>query len=227
MYAHSGSIWRTACQARNRAAAAVEENSETWPEDTIVAIVLAAAATEAFINELAESIAIHRDSPYRPSDSISAQTRACADALQEIEESRGSLTLKYLIASQTLSGSTFEKGTNPYQDFVTLIKLRNDLMHLRPQDSFLDPKEGMPGLILEPPKYIKALQQRGLARTPPHGKGGISWFNLLQTREMAAWACETAQNIILAVMDFIPEGPVPALDPAWMFRDMFKKQQKA
>ena len=221
MYMHSGFLWATACEARDRAAAVVRDNPQAWPTDTIVSIILAAATTEAFINELTETVGIQRDSPWRQTNPISLPLRAFADALQEIEESRGSLGLKYLIASQTLSGTSFDKGTNPYQDFAILITLRNDLMHLKPRDTFLE-KQGSP-LQIHPPKYIKALQQRGLARTPKKDVG-MSWLNILQTLEMAVWACDTAGNVIQAVLRLIPDDFV--LDPAWGLKSIFMKKQR-
>lgn len=223
MYAHSGFLLGTAREASDRAVDAVRQKPEIWPSDTIVSILLAAAATEAFINELTELVAMQRDSAHRQSNPISPPLRAFADVLQEVEESRGSLALKYLMASQTLSGTTFDKGTNPYQDFTTLITLRNDLMHLKPRDTFLEPADGTAGVI-QPPKYIRGLQQRGLAHTPPEGVG-MSWFNMLQTAPMAVWACDTAQNIILVVLDLIPnEGP--GRDPAWSMKNVFRKMQE-
>jgi hypothetical protein len=212
LFVHSGFLWGTACEARDRAVVAVRENAQVWPADTIVSIVLAAATTEAFINELTELVALQRDAAHRRTNPISLPLRAFADALQEIEESRGSLALKYLIASQTLSGSTFDRGANPYQDFATLINLRNDLMHLKPRDTFLEPDNGLPGVI-QPPRYIRGLQQRGLAHTPPEGVG-MSWLNMLQTAQMAVWACDTADTIILAVLNFIPDDSTPGSDPA-------------
>jgi hypothetical protein len=225
LFVHSGFLWKTVCEARDRAVVAVRENPQVWPADTIVAIVLAAAAAEAFINELTELVALQRDAAYRRTNPISLPLRAFADALQEIEESRGNLALKYLMASQTLSGSTFDKGSNPYQDFATLIHLRNDLMHLKPRDTFLEPENGLPGII-QPPGYIKALQQRALAHTPPKGVG-MSWLNMLQTAQMSAWACDTAHSIILAVLNFIPDESTPDRDPAWMLKDFFRKKQPA
>jgi hypothetical protein len=224
MFVHSGFLWRTACEARDRAVVAVRENPQVWPADTIVSIVLAAAAAEAFINELTELVALQRDAAYRRTNPISPSLRAFADALQAIEESHGSLVLKYLMASQTLSGSTFDKGCNPYQDFATLINLRNDLMHLKPRDTFLEPVDGLPGSI-QPPRYIKGLQQRGLAHTPPKPVG-MSWLNMLQTAQMSVWACDTAHNIILAVLDLIPDETTPGRDPAWMLKDFFRKKQQ-
>src|SRR5712664_3355759 len=56
--------------------------------------------------------------------------------IQKSEEAHDSLPLKYLIASQTLSGSAFKKGEKTYQDFAILVHLRNDLMHVKPRDAF-------------------------------------------------------------------------------------------
>ena len=107
MFVHAGFLWGTACEARDRAVTSAQAIPQTWPSDSIVAILLAAASTEAFINELAEMVALDRDNPWRQSSPLAPQLRALADTLQEIEEARGSLTLKYLMASHILSGSTF------------------------------------------------------------------------------------------------------------------------
>ena len=128
MSAHSVHIWLIACEARDRA---IERGDPDHPpSDAIVATVLSAAATEAFINELAEFIAAAR---VRLDETLSTELRAFADAILRIEESHGSLQDKYLMAAQTLGGSPFDKGTNPFQDFDTLMKLRNDLMHSKPR----------------------------------------------------------------------------------------------
>jgi len=43
----------------------------------------------------------------------------------------GVVELKYLMASRILTGSAFDWGSQPYQDFRDLMKLRNDLVHPR------------------------------------------------------------------------------------------------
>jgi hypothetical protein len=104
MFGHAGVLFGMACDARNRAIKSVQDNPSplTWPSDTIVAIILAAATIEAFINELAESVALQRDSSLGESVPVSPPLCAFADALQEIEGAHGHLQLKYLVASQTL-----------------------------------------------------------------------------------------------------------------------------
>jgi hypothetical protein len=129
------------------------------------------------------------------------------------------LLLKYLIASQTLSGIMFNKGTNPFQDFALLITLRNDLMHLKPKDQLEQADDGTPSL--RAPGYITSLQQRGLAQAVDQ-RVMMSWFNILQTPEMAAWACETAKQIVLAVLSFIPDDPVPGRDSSTVIKQLWR-----
>ena len=164
-YGHFVQVWLMARQARDRAIESVNKDANSWPSDAIVAIVLSAASTEAFINELAELVAMTK---VRLDETLSSELRAFADVADEIEESRGSLRLKYLMAAQTLRGSPFDKGTNPFQDFATLVTLRNDIMHLRPKDRTVIAADGRQSQA--PPKYIAALQQRGLARSSAHFK---------------------------------------------------------
>ena len=46
----------------------------------------------------------------------------------------GVVELKYLMASRILTGSAFDRGSQPYQDFRDLMKLRNHLAHPRHRD---------------------------------------------------------------------------------------------
>lgn len=215
-YVHSAHIWLTACEARNRATEAVMKDPNAWPTDSIVAILLSAAATEAFINELAELITVTK---VQFEAFLSNELKAFADVIDEVEESRGSLLLKYLMAAYTLRGSPFDKGTNPFQDFATLVALRNDIMHLKPKDRTVIGPDGIESVTN--PKYIVALQNRGIARTPSPNVS-LSWLNSLQTAEVAVWAAKAAHEIILAVLDLIPDDPFPGRDPASMLKNQFR-----
>src|SRR5262249_31973318 len=119
-----------------------------------------------------------------------------------VEDEHGNLLLKYQLAGQILSGRTFDPGCNPFQDFASLVKLRNLLVHFGPKDDFQEDTEGRT-TGNKHPKVVVALQQRGLAERPQPGTI-VSWFDTLGTAELAAWACETALNMILAVVDLTP-----------------------
>jgi len=45
-----------------------------------------------------------------------------AQILREVESARGTTELKFQLASKVLSGRTFTRGTQPYQDFAALIQ---------------------------------------------------------------------------------------------------------
>ncbi|MHB0979372.1 MAG: hypothetical protein ACYC5Q_04715 [Thermoleophilia bacterium] len=219
MFLHSRWLLSVAYEARDRVATAVANNPNVWPGEATVAVVMAAVSTEAFINELAALLKMHRDSSH---PGMAVPLQACADALEEIENSRGSLSLKYLMAYTTLAGAPVDKGANPYQDFATLLRLRNDLVHLKPRDT-LDTQPGG-GHRVRWPRYIEELEKRGLARRRQDGVS-TSWFSALQTEEMARWACASALNVMLGVLDLIQDGsfdPVEGLK--WTFRKVREKE---
>jgi hypothetical protein len=200
-----GQLLRLVTQARDRAVQALEANKDAWPGHAIVALVLAGAAAEAFINEFAEWMAVQKAVGGKQGKSLPPALVGFADALAEIEASRGTTTLKYLVASLTLGGKAFDKGAQPYQDFATLMTIRNDIMHLKPREVFVE-ENGAAGRHIRDrwPKYITALQGRGLARPVTKGGNGI-WLNLLKTDKVACWACQAALAIIRATLDLFPD----------------------
>ena len=64
------------------------------------------------------------------------------------------------------------------------------------------------------PTLVKQFQHRKLAK-PSEPTVGSSWLAAIETKEMASWACETALNIMLAVLDMIPDVPG---DPTAQFK---------
>lgn len=206
----SFALWSLACDARERAEATVRADSDAYARDATVAVLLAAASTEAFINEFTECILLYQKSK-NCQDLVTPELGNCAAILKEVERDRGSINQKYLWASHLLSGKPFDKGSNPYQDFKMLIDLRNGLMHLKPDDELK--YDGHGAIIITPSQNVQTLQQRKFAR-----KGNAAGFNLIQTDKIAAWACDTARNIILAILKMVPDRPS---DPAWSFKAFF------
>jgi hypothetical protein len=145
---HAAEFMALALTARDRAAEARRLDSSSMPPDALVSIVMAAAAAEAFINELGAY--------YRLGTTLQPAELACGEALAEVERGQGSTQLKFLLASLTLSGHMFEKGSKPFQDFSKLMTVRNSLMHPKPLDQFSDSG------VMEPPAWMRDFEQRGL-----------------------------------------------------------------
>jgi hypothetical protein len=230
---HSFTLWSLAWDARNRAVEFAAKRPGDFASDATVAIILAAAATEGFINELAETVRIEQERPKLYS--VWPPLIFFADAHDELENSkekdkrRGSTGEKYLAAAEKLSGSAFKKGDQPYQDFATLMRLRDLHMHLRPQDRdgpiAHGPGEEPTITIIRPEgriAFIKSLMAKGLTwKCDDDTEVGASWLNLLQTASMADWACRAALNMIRAILGMIPDGPA---DTARMFKQDFRRR---
>jgi hypothetical protein len=218
-FIHSGRLHAMARAASVRARIEASTGVDHRTEDAITAVVMAAVAAEAFINELGELVVGAQQGPMF----AIAENRTLfelGDVLEDIEMARGSLMLKYQMTSKLLSGATLKKGENPMQDFITLVNLRNDFVHLKPRDNIGLAADGR--LKVNPPRYISDLQRRGLAHRPAN-MDVMSWFDLLMTVELAEWACDTSKKMILKVLSFIPDHP---LDPTALMKRIFRAEPR-
>jgi len=103
---HARTILLMACRARNRAIKSHADRTGAGEvgvltDDAIGAIVMAAAAAEAFINELADNIGLVRRnaSHWMPLEPI---VHAASDAILDVEFLRGPLADKYVDAAKAL-----------------------------------------------------------------------------------------------------------------------------
>jgi hypothetical protein len=54
-------------------------------------------------------------------------------------------------------------------------------------------------------KVMEGLRSRNILAEPPQGEFS-DWLDLLGTRAVAGWACNTASAIVLSVLDAFPDG---------------------
>ena len=146
----------------------------------IIAILFAAASMEAYIAE----VAYHGEML----SGFSEATTRFADVMEDAEAAHVQVRGKYLLAKAMLGGKPFDKGGRPFQDFEWLIRIRNDIVHRKP-DVIRD----------EPGKVIKFMRGRGLCR--PVGDVQMGWLEEIATRAAARWACNTAVEMTDALFD--------------------------
>ena len=94
--------------------------------------------------------------------------------------------------------------------------LRNDIMYLKPRDALEQKAGGKTGKKEGWPKYIPTLQAR-VAKVPANTIQ--SWFELLKTDKLAAWACDMAQAMMTEIADLIPDG---IGQPAGLLKETFR-----
>jgi hypothetical protein len=192
---HSCQVLLLACRSRNRALDDARRLKERGDSvfvcvDTISAIMLATAATEAFINDMAEIIGVCRQNAADfMGDSLTHELCVCADAIFDAEFAREGTPQKYFVASKAL-GLPFDRGCDPFQSFAKLIALRNEVVHIKA--SRADGKHA--GVSV-----TKELAQRGLTVKVPLGE--LPWFDQIQSPQMAVWACKSAIDLIFAMLE--------------------------
>jgi hypothetical protein len=189
VYFHTIELTHIAFMARDRAREDAKRPN-ALPTDALVSVVMAIVAAEAFINELPECIRAGENSlPVTP------EMLNCAELLDRAEKERESIVEKYQIAARALSGKAFAKGRALLQDFILLVRIRNEIVHLKPAWS----SQNHAGR-----KLSASLEQRGMSTVSASGFT-LPWLNVLEDPKVATWACETARAIMLAVLDLTPE----------------------
>lgn len=167
----------------------------------ITAVLMAALSIEAFFNDVAFGIRVL-------SVENTSRVGGLGAILETIEKGHGSISLKYQISYQVLSGQVLDTGAEPFQSFKLLIDLRNAFVHSQPEFGALfkdeveeseaeskwrlDRKRGSA-------KLVSALISRGLIPRDS-GESAVDWRRFLTRREVVDWAIKT---VILVREDVI------------------------
>jgi len=166
--------------------------------DALVAIIFAALSLEAFINELGTLAKDAKDNGNNESF-----LNSLIDAIDEsrIENQKDKTTrAKFLNASNALS-QKFDVGKRPYQDFADLFRLRDCLVHLKPEDRLeVDLDDDW---IYSGRKLIDRLRSKNILLDSTEVK---SLPLLVSTAKAAKWACDIAAEMVIAILDKIPDS---------------------
>lgn len=161
----------------------------------MTAVVFSVVTLEAFINELGANAELR--------DWSDERIQCFADLMRELENTQARLQVKYHLAYFALTGRNCPKGTQPFQDFATLVNLRNQLIHYRAQRTAYNADTMR--VLYDPPKLVTVLANRELIPKPkPHGD--MAFMSRVGTPQVAVWAFNTAVKMIGALHNAIPQG---------------------
>lgn len=179
-----------------RLARAHHKRAET-EGDCLVVVVLAALALEAFVNDLENCAPELGSTPFGAT---------LGTALARADEAGASATLKIDIAHLVMTGTMANRGHRPYQDIELLMKLRNSLVHARPEAvSYGDVPDG-----LEIPKIVRTFASRALIPLPPAG-ARVGWREYVLVPPVAGWAIETVEATIRWLAAVCPDHSLKML----------------
>jgi hypothetical protein len=143
---------------------------------------LAVATWESFLNESCLSLGARMDS----------RTNVLWEMQEQVE--KWNTTTKAHLVPLLLFGKTFDKATDPYQEFQRLVAIRNHITHFRMEEI--------------PASAVKDLSQRKLTLQLP-GNTQAPWTFRLSTTEMVRWSINVTVRMIKKVAGMFPEQQQP------------------
>lgn len=164
-------------------------DTRTVGSPPLVVLAFSSMALEAFINEFADIAQAPLLDPHYSTGAV----KSVAALLSGADSERFTVQLKYDLALVALTGRPFDRGNKPYQDFDTLIKVRNALVHLKAERWEEDsPSPSPPFFQRLKPGIINPL--------------GVSWVTRISTRGFAKFCCNTTVDMVQSVLTAVPEG---------------------
>jgi hypothetical protein len=182
--------------ASERAIADFNSRPAALTLDSLVVAVFAAAAVEAFTNDLADHVVVWRTAAGdRAFNAMTPELIRAAQDMMAIDAARqrDQLSGKVRAAGRALTGNHKRMNGRELQDLSRLITVRDAILHARtPRPA---PRPGLPDVMAE--------LRRADVTVPCEGAKSSVFFELESPR-LAVWAYCTARRIILAMLDLVP-----------------------
>jgi hypothetical protein len=157
------------------------EGINIFTNEASSAYILCVAAVEAFINELVFGL------PTFPQLKKGPMGMLENDWLEKLE-----LKHKLVLFPQLLAGRTFDRGSQPYQDMWTLIRVRNTMVHYKMENTA--------------PSYMKALEDRKVVLIADSEASDYLWMHKLSCTEGIRWANNTATRTVHRLVELLKDG---------------------
>jgi hypothetical protein len=191
-YLHSGMLWTTALDLARRFQKADADGTSDRMAMGLSTVLFAAISIETFLNEITQIASQHEDRD--------PTAKAVKGALEEVEQYRGSIRLKLLVAGLALE-RPLNKGARPYQDFDLLFRVRDEIVHLKAhRHTFIKGS-----VKAEPEKLLTVLRQKKLICDPTI-RPVQSFLSMITSVPLCNWSVETAQDVMRHLVGLLPDG---------------------
>ncbi|WP_421144744.1 hypothetical protein [Aeromonas dhakensis] len=167
----------------------------------VICAIMCSAVVEAFINDVVAIYGLFATTPVcigekgHPANYyLSDEERKMLDDLNAAE--RKDIQTKLSIIGEW---DTSEKW---YQQFNELQKIRNELVHLKPEEIMICNETGK---LSNPPRFLNNLIQKKIIEAP---QKLTSWIELLENREFCLWCQEVTYQILNMAKSKLPESNV-------------------
>lgn len=163
------------------------------PRETIVAVTFAVAGIEALINDTIEYL----DGCFRIDPDQKKEFGPVCELLLEAEQSKASTIFKLNLCRTVLLGQPFDPGKTPLQAFKSLVKLRNLMVHIKPE---IISRTGDDVTRASQTKNVLSdLAGRKLIKYEEDGQ--TTWLEHVCIPSVAAWSHDSAAHMAVALLE--------------------------
>ena len=181
----------------NIAYRSAKENSVN-PDNAIVAIVFSAAGIETFMNDLS-----HISGDRGVEGDHNVEVVAFSNMSSDLEKSRANVMSQIQILGAVFTGKPFTRGSGFLQETNLLIKLRNELLHARP-DVVCGSNEIEASGTKKVERILQQLSDRGLIER--RNRQYTQWARMICTGEVAKWSYCTAIEVVEEISSVLPRS---------------------
>lgn len=176
---------------------ACNEDSGGNASRTLVGVVFSAIAIESFVNEILERVGLSRPPDEDPRVSmLRTMSVACG-----LSGKSCSLETKVQVIYAALNGHAIDKGARPYQDFDLLLRVRNAIVHDRPERIFTNDTGGRAG---RPESIIACLVAHRVIKQPDQSDVVFPALNSLLEPSVARFAFAAALSMARMIASEFP-----------------------
>ena len=169
----------------------------------VICAILCATVLEAYLSDLMNFYGFLSKTPIKfyendhPANNyLNDRERKLLCGLIEAENKRDGLRHRFCILGD------WDKSEKTYQNFNTLIKIRNALVHLKPEEVVLcEDTAKFTGY----PKFLNDFFQKKIIKKPQNFK---SWIELIETQEFCLWCQNTVYRAIEKSNQMLPDTNV-------------------
>jgi hypothetical protein len=190
-FLESGMLFNVALQAAKSIKADDPRAGGQLP--ALTSIVFSVISLEAFLNEMTESAEDNATMDYE-----SEAVGVFAHMMRDMETA--SLETKFIMSSWVLTGKSLSRAAQPFQDFASLIALRNQLVHFKPSEIVAGPIVNTEEVNK---KRLRKLESKHILAAAMY-QG--SWVYHATTKAVAEWSCKTASEMVADFSGKVPNG---------------------
>jgi hypothetical protein len=175
--------------------------SEWNPQDALIAILFAAAGLEALANDV-----VHGIRGLEPHDDYEDELRSRLGIYTSVCDVEWMPTpSKYTMLFHVLSGKTIDRGSEPIQSLELLFRVRDSIVHLKPETHYWNWGEG--GIEGEPHQVAKSLAAKGLFKLPKEGKISLL-VDYLQNPRLSKWAMDVVVSLLSSLFSSVQDPDI-------------------